>query len=510
MRIDSLLVEREVVRRVLKGRHIPDVFLETRFPLPKEGESQKTFIKRTVSAVRRLIRKHMPEDEPSRLRFIADMLGIEESDIVLKGPGEDTPSRLVMAMLENKPGEDRILRLPYPEAHERYGDVHTHLFRRVRSSYHRTARKFRYSDHEYSPVVDLESYLAEASLMRALRRYAGEEPERLPQALFEHRSDGVRIDVGGLSEEATKALVRMAPSYGVEVATGRWSNSSWTKVLSAYAERDGDVFGAGSFRDPFYGLAPLITKFATELADLRERAKDAMAERAEYATVFQTKKHIPRAHQERMEANRFLDVYGYVELDEDVDLEKFTALEADLVRFIEATGMVPAPDHSFRVRRLGRHKAAGMYFPYFKTTVFDLRHPSSFGHEWMHQVDHTALDGKTVSEGARFQPLYARYREAVEAAVKALPDGDAFGVTWRGSSKFNHDYYLKKTEAFARLGEVYLAQVVGDNSLLMKRGDLETSPVHPTDPVTVRLVRTFFDDLFEEISGRDVDKRTVS
>lgn len=510
MRIDSLLVEREVIRHVLKGRHIPDVFLETRFPLPKEGETQTTFVKRTVSAVRRLIRKHMPEDEPSRVRFIADMLGIEEADLVLKEPNEDTGARLVMRMVEEKPGKERVLRLPYPEPHERYEDVHTHLYRRVRPSYHRTARKFRHLDHAFSPVVDLESYLAEASLLRALRRYAGEEPERLPQALFENRSDGERVDVGGLSEEATKTLVRMAPSYGVEVVTGRWSNTAWTKVLSAYAEADGDVFAAGSFRDPFRGLAPLITKFAIELADLRERAKDAMAERAEYATVFQTKKHIPRTHQARMEANRFLDVYGYVELDEDVDLEKFTAIEEDLARFVRATAMPPAPDHAFRVRRLGRHKAAGLYFPAFKTTVFDLRHPSSFGHEWMHQVDFTALDGKTVSEGARFQPLYARYRKMVEGAVGALPATDAFAMTWRGSSKYNHDYYLKKTEAFARLGEVYLGQFVGDNSLLKTQADLEASPVHPTDPVTVRLVCDFFDDLFTEFTKISVDNRTVS
>lgn len=527
MRIDSLLVERDIIRRVLKGRNIPDVYLETRFPLPREGESHVTFLKRTVSAVRRLVRNHMPEDEAERLRFIAEMLGIEESDIVVLGARErgtpierlvaeafgeepdDEAIRLVMATLEpGAVGENRVVRLPYPEPHEDYTDVHAHLYRRMRPAYHRTARKFRHSEGGYHPIVDLESYLAEASLLRALRRYVEEEPERLPQALFEWRLRGGAVDIGNLSDEAVKTLAKMAPAYGVGTVTGRWSNDAWTRLLSAYAEEGGDVFAAGSFRDPLRGLAPLVIKFATDLADLRERVKDAMAERAEYATAFQTKKHIPQTHQARMEDNRFLDVYGYVELDEDVDLEKFTAIEADLVRFVEATGMRPAPDHAFRVRRLGRYKAAGIYFSAYKTTAFDLRHPSSFGHEWMHQVDFTALDGKTVSETARFQPLYMRYREVVSEAIKGLPKDDPVGKAWRGSTKYNRDYYLKKTEVFARLGELYLAEVVGDNSLLQRDGELRDSPVHPDDPVTMDLVRTYFGELFGKISP--VDNQNVS
>lgn len=508
MRIDSLLVERDIIRRVLKGRNIPDVYLETRFPLPREGESHVTFLKRTVSAVRRLVRNHMPEDEAERLRFIAEMLGIEEADIILKGDRDDGATRLVMATLAPASVGQGVVRLPYPEPHENYTDVHAHLYRRMRPAYHRTARKFSHSDGGYHPIVDLESYLAEASLLRALRRYVEEEPERLPQALFEWRLRGGAVDIGNLSDEAVKTLAKMAPSYGVGTVTGRWSNDAWTRLLSVYAEEGGDVFAAGSFRDPLRGLAPLVIKFATDLADLRERVKDAMAERAEYATAFQTKKHIPQTHQARMEDNRFLDVYGYVELDEDVDLEKFTSIEEDFIRFVEATGMRPAPDHAFRVRRLGRYKAAGIYFSGYKTTAFDLRHPSSFGHEWMHQVDYTALDGKTVSETARFQPLYMRYREVVEETIKGLPKDDPVGKAWRGSTKYNRDYYLKKTEVFARLGELYLAEVVGDNSLLQRDEELRDSPVHPDDPVTMDLVRTYFGELFGKISP--VDNQNVS
>ena len=500
MRIDSLEVEREVVQRVMKGRHIPDVFLETKFPERSEGESSKTFVKRTISAVRRLIRKHLPIEESERIIYIGELLGLEPDSILVEDHDESNEAHRLISVTTERKAESphKVIRVPYPVPHKKYEYVYLHLYRKMKPSYHRTARKFSYSKGEYIPIADLESYLAEVSLLKALDRYINEDRGRLITSLFDYMyRDGV-LYLNFISDEVADALRKQAEVYGVDQIDDRRLGRGSNTTYDSYVDGTLDVMTDGSFSSPFTRMVPIILSFVGEIVDIRNLVKDAAIEKADYAKAFQTKKHIPKTHREKMENNRFLDVYGYVELDEDVDLKKFEVIEEHLATFIEKTGMPKAADHSFRIKRLGNYRAAGIYFSGFQTTIFDLRHPEAFGHEWMHQIDFTwGKDGRNVHEESTFHPLVLRYQRMVKEAVADLATDDPFYSTWRGNTKYNRSYYMKKTEIFARLGEVYLSTLINDdNSLIKTASALEESPVHPTDETTVRMVVAFYENLF--------------
>lgn len=501
MRIDSLEIKRETVRRFTKGRHIPDVFLETKFPEMKPGEGADRFIKRTVSAIRRLVRANIPREPEERIAYVAEMLGISASDIECREHDESRESdRLISATTKREHDAPHlVIRVPYPVQHQHYEHVYLHLYRKMKPSYHRTARKFRSSNDGYVPIADLESYMAEVSLLKALDHYVKEDKGRLIHALFNHYYRDGKLQLEWLSDDVAKALERYAPMYGVEDIIRKPEHVIQNSVYASYIDGTIDVMTHGSFRSPFIELAPLIISFVNDIHDVRNLVKDASIEKANYAKAFQTKKHIPESHLQKMADNRFLDIFGYVELDEDVDLERFETIEQQFVDFVEATGMPESKDHDFRIKRLGNYRAAGVYFAGFQSTVFDIRHPHAFGHEWMHQIDYTwGEDGRNVHQESRFQPLYVRYVQEVERAVQDADETDPIKKEWSGSNKYNRSYYLKKTEVFARLGEVYLSTLIeDDNSLVKTKEELKESHVHPTDPMTVRLVVDYFDELFE-------------
>lgn len=496
MRIDSLEVHKDIVKKVMEGRHLPDVFLETKFPDRIPGEKTSTYIKKTVSAVRRLVRKRMPEERGERVAYIADMLGLDPSEVVIEPLDRDSfAHQIVMGTCTVTNSADLIVRIPFPVHDEKYQYVYLHLYDKMKPSYHRTVRKYSRVEMDYIPVADLESYLAEHALLKAIQHYVSEDPGRIKMALFDYSIEGDTLNVRYYSEEAAKMLEAMMPDYGIEKLVSRKAGASY--AFKDYATGKLDVM-AGDFRAPFREIVPLLIALAGEVVDVRNLIKDAAISMAAYAKAFQTKKNIPKAHLERMRDNAFLKVYGYVELDEDVDLDKFSVIEANLFDFVRATGMQKADDHSFRVKRLGNYKAAGIYFSGHNATIFDLRHPQAFGHEWMHQIDYTLRGtGRNVHEESEFHPLYVRYQQLVEQAIEQAGDDEPIKSSWKGSTKFNRSYYMKKTEVFARLGEVYLSTVVDDsNSLVQPRTELESSLVHPTDEVTERLVVDFFQKLF--------------
>lgn len=497
MRIDSLEVNREIVRRFTKERHIPDVFLETKFPDRNPDERDSTFVKRVVSSIRRLIRSHIPEDVSERAAYIAEILDLDPSDVEWRMHDEHSITDRLLSVTTKREASlpHMVLRLPYPVEQDSYSHLHLHLYRRMKANYHRTVRGFRRVEDSYTPIADLESYLAEQSLLNALANYVKADPDRLMTALFDYLYQDGQLDLRRVAKPVADKLRELAPKYGVERIKEGDGKSVW---FASYADESFDVFTQGTFRNPFQQLTPLIIAFVGQVVDVRNLVKDAAGEKANYAKAFQTKKNIPKTHLEKMESSRFLDVYGYVELDEDVDLERFEEIERQFEDFVRRTGMSEAKDHAFRIKRLGNYRAAGLYFPYFKSTVLDIRHPNVFGHEWMHQVDYTFRGGgRNVHEESRFHPLYVRYMQEVEQAIEGAEENDPLKKSWHGSTKFNRAYYSKKTEVFARLGELYLSTFIDDdNSLIKKKEDLEASPVYPTDEVTMRLVVTYFDDLF--------------
>ena len=58
--------------------------------------------------------------------------------------------------------------------------------------------------------------------------------------------------------------------------------------------------------------------------------------------------------------------------------------------------------NSIRFRKLGNHKAIGLYYPLIQCLCVDLRNTTSFIHELGHLIDHCMDDGGQLSEQPAF------------------------------------------------------------------------------------------------------------
>ncbi|MEX3623574.1 LPD1 domain-containing protein [Viridibacillus arvi] len=246
----------------------------------------------------------------------------------------------------------------------------------------------------------------------------------------------------------------------------------------------------------------MLKEFVKQTNYIKEKVERAVKETSEYALSFQTKKHINKKTKEIMGNNKFLQKYGYVELDNDVELEKFHVLEKEFVELKKKIYIPDCKDHSFRIKKLGKHRAAGLYYSApVRATIFDLDYPDAYCHELGHQIDHVLSKGIMQSETVRFMRVAEKYKEAVGETINALPEDHFFKLSWKGKSKFNSSYYFLPTEIFARSFELYLFHKGIETSFLKKEYD---TPVYPSNKEYLRLVERYFDDLFSLYKIEDI------
>ena len=249
-----------------------------------------------------------------------------------------------------------------------------------------------------------------------------------------------------------------------------------------------------------YEHSRIIEDVLAELVgDYRERKKDDEYEKSlerDYASVWETKKNIPQKVLKAMKNSSFNDSFGYVEIDETCDLDSIGQLEKEWKAVTGLLGIDGYKDTALRFRKLGNHKAAGLYFPFLNCLCVDVRHPSSMMHETFHMLDFH--EGKLSSQYS-FYGIRRRYEECLRRSVSMLPDKDPVRVKMEGKSKYNISYYLTPTEIFARCGEMYLIRSLGvDNSLVKPEGGI----AYPEDTKLMELVKDYFDRFFQE--RRDV------
>ena len=115
---------------------------------------------------------------------------------------------------------------------------------------------------------------------------------------------------------------------------------------------------------------------------LKENASD-------YAKSYEQKKNIPKKILAAMRSSEYNNYFGYVEYDESCDIEKisenakeFSAVKNSFLPFVDCKKNV------IRFRRLGNHKAAGLYYPKLKCLCVDVNNPWSTIHEFGHLIDY--------------------------------------------------------------------------------------------------------------------------
>lgn len=239
----------------------------------------------------------------------------------------------------------------------------------------------------------------------------------------------------------------------------------------------------------------VLTRLIKTMSNIREKTKQIMNQHTTYAKAFQMKKNISPKTLSIMQNNQFLWMYGEVELDNDVDLQKFQNLEMEFTKLRKQLGLKKALDHSFRIRKLGRHKAAGLYYSYFKATIIDIDAPGSYAHELGHQLDNTILPGQILSEAISFHHIVSMYETIVEANVSKLPNEDDFKVKW---SK-ERSYYFYPSEIFARSFEMFLSISMQIDSSFQKNE--YTLPVYPVEKEFLNLIQPYFESVLAIHAG---------
>ena len=188
-----------------------------------------------------------------------------------------------------------------------------------------------------------------------------------------------------------------------------------------------------------------------------------------------------------MATSRFNEYFTKVEIDSGVDIrdfdtkyfEDFKAVYDEFLKGWEGKGSV------LRIRKLGRHHAAGLYFPTIDCLCVDWNHPESTMHELGHRYDY---DHGELSRKLEFTDLRLEYSTLLK---KSVAD---FKVELKG--KFDLEYYLTPTEIFARCFEIYLSRIHGVENSVVKP-DTGKAFAYPSGKRLEELIDTYYSELLK-------------
>lgn len=214
------------------------------------------------------------------------------------------------------------------------------------------------------------------------------------------------------------------------------------------------------------------------------------------ATAYMTKKNIPKVMLKEMEQSRFNRYFGYVEYDEDVDIKAARTVADEFVEMNERLFFgIENPNCAIRLRKLGKHRALGVYFPQLNCMCVDIHSPDSFLHEYYHLLDDQLGN---LSSRYEFHHICREYRELLMMRIRKDKELDK---ALSGNSKYNLKYYLRPTEIFARCGEMYLQRIKGVKSSLLKPA-LEDLFAYPESDAFNEMIKKYFDALHESLENK--------
>lgn len=216
-----------------------------------------------------------------------------------------------------------------------------------------------------------------------------------------------------------------------------------------------------------------------------------------HARSFEQKKNIPQKILAIMKTSILNERFGYIEYDEMCDTSKIATVNAQLLDFVNT--YFPNEnlnDVSLRFRRLGNHKANGLYYPQYRCIAVELSHPSSFVHEFGHMLDHQNGNISNTLNSLAFASVYQKYVELFDEKLERVPEQRERYRS--GGKKSKYAYYTKETEVFARCFEMYITSVLNlDNSIIKSREEYEESVFvyHLENTAFMGIVKDFFHEL---------------
>ena len=358
---------------------------------------------------------------------------------------------------------------------------------------------------KYATVcVDFDKYFADILLINEIFSY-----------LWEHHDEGDENPVYASISGRLRVLIQKATENGILrvdkelVSLPDFAEFAKTYKLDYLGVSTGQymtmnnlylyLFLHGEFRKEMLKGSFLDSVFRAVFDIIyREYLKDVDTEKylhnlsSERATVWQTKKNIPESVVNSMEKSSFNNYFGYVEFDEECELEKMDEIAQEFRALNTILNIHKNEGESLRFRKLGNHHASGLYFPSIHCLCVDIRTPSSMCHECFHMIDH--MKGE-LSRKTSFQAVEYLYKDLVCKAVSKLPDDSPFKKRMKGSTKYNERYYFEPTEIFARCGEIYLTRVLNVSNSLCQP---EASIVYPSDESLLIQIKEYFEHVLKE------------
>lgn len=185
------------------------------------------------------------------------------------------------------------------------------------------------------------------------------------------------------------------------------------------------------------------------------------------ARAFEAKRRPLRLlrEEERSPLARFFT--GGLELDPGVDLERFGLFAQDFQTFVRKLDVSPewGKGVGLKFRRLGRHRADGLYYPVERVLVLDVSTWSSFAHEFGHLMDYSAEAigpyRRTLSGGEGFAPIRVRLLERMRERAAGDPRVS------RRRGRLSWGYFASAAECFARAFEQFVAEALGTPAALV-------------------------------------------
>lgn len=220
-----------------------------------------------------------------------------------------------------------------------------------------------------------------------------------------------------------------------------------------------------------------------------------------------TKANINAETREVMDKTPLKKYFGFVELDNDVDLEKFKDFEQEMQRIKGVLPEVERVKPDLRLRKLGNYRALGMFIPAFDTIAIDFRSSStvngdkyrpinpgisSFVHEYGHFLDHRVPEkNQDLSLDPAFKPILDNYIEQLKVN----------GIYDVKHGEVDH-YYAVPTEVFARSFEIYVHEK-GLRSSLLQNNNYSISKEYTSFTPEIRNQLTqYFDKVFPNLAKK--------
>lgn len=185
---------------------------------------------------------------------------------------------------------------------------------------------------------------------------------------------------------------------------------------------------------------------------IRDQQKYVSETKTSLASAWEDKKYPDQTHRELAENSILLQAgFRKVEVDNDVDPKEFHDFEQAVLEAQKKLPKIPAgTTPAIRVRKLGKHRALGLYVPHVNTICVDVHDSGSFVHEYGHMLDFQSTES---SMGDDFAEVIGGYRQA---------------LVMDGSASRSAKYYQVPTEIWARAFELWGRERLGIDNRTVK------------------------------------------